>query len=96
MATIFAAERELARELGRRRIAIGLIGRVERVAKAASVACIEGDRHIVGLFALEQVAQEARKAVERMRRLAIGIGQIGWQRIPGAEDVDRSVDQVDH
>ena len=37
-----------------------------------------------------------RKAVERMRRLAIGIGQIGRQRIPGAKNIDRGVDQVDH
>ena len=38
----------------------------------------------------------SRKAVQRVRRLTIGIGKLRRQRIPGAENIDRSVDQVDH
>ena len=89
-----AAERELALELRRRRLAVLLVRREDLVPERARQRFVEGDRDVLGLRLLEQVAEEAAEAVKRIDRLAVAIGHLEADRIVGAEDEVARVDQV--
>jgi hypothetical protein len=89
------AVHELALELFRRRVAIGLVGRVQRVAEAGVQGFVECDRDVSGAFAFEDVQQKAREALHGIGRPAIRILEFVGHRVPGAEDVDAGVDQIE-
>jgi len=93
---VLAAQRKLSLERDRRRLAIGLVGRIDLVAEAAAVTLIEQHRDILRLASLQQVAQETRESVQRLGRITVAIGDIRRHRMPGPEHVDRGIDQVDH
>ncbi|KAG0921371.1 hypothetical protein G6F32_015134 [Rhizopus arrhizus] len=88
------AVHELALECFRRRVAVGLVGRVQAVAEAAVERFVEGDGDVPRALALKQVQQEAGKAVHGVGRPALCIQELGRQRMPGAEHIDAGINQV--
>jgi hypothetical protein len=50
---------------------------------------------VFGAAALEQFAKKPREAMHRVDRLAVVIVKFVRHRVPGAEDVEAAVDQVD-
>ena len=88
------AVRELALELIRRRLAVGLVVRVEAVTEAAVQGLVEGDGDMAGALAFEQVEQETGEAVHRVGRPALGVAEFVGHRMPGPEHVQAGIDQV--
>ncbi len=58
-----AAQRELALELGRRRFAVLLVGRIDRIPERGRQRLVEGDRDVLGPRLLQQVAEESPEPV---------------------------------
>ena len=85
---------ELAAQLRRRGVAVGLVGRVQRVAEAGVQRLVEGDGDVPRAFALQQLQQEAGEAVHRVGRPAVGVVELVRHGMPGAEHVHRGVDEV--
>ena len=85
---------ELAPQFLRRRIAVGLVGRVQAIAVAAVQRLVEGDGDVLRALALQQFQQEPGKAVHRVGRPAVGVLELVRHRMPGAEHVQAGVDQV--
>src|SRR3546814_1377912 len=75
-------------------LAVGLVGRVQRVAEAAVERFVEGDDDVFRAFAFEQFEQETGEAVHRIGRPAVGVVELVWHRMPGPEHVQAGVDQV--
>lgn len=88
------AMRELAPQRVRCRGAIALVSGVQGVAKTAVQRFVEGDGDVRGVFAFEQVEQEARKAMHRIGRPALRILEFVRDGMPGAEHVQAGIDQV--
>src|SRR3546814_3861727 len=80
-----AAVGELALELRRRRVAVGLVGRVQRVAEAAVERFVEGDDDVFRAFAFEQFEQETGEAVHRVGRPAVGVVELVGHRMRSEE-----------
>ena len=85
---------ELADQLGGRQFAIGLVVRIDRIAKGTGQRFIEADRRMGRFGAFEEIQQEAGKAMHGIDRMAIDIGEIGRNRMPGAEHVKAGVNQI--
>ncbi len=77
-----------------RGIAVGLVVRVDLGAITGGQRFVECDADVLGLGLLEQAAQEAGKAVNRVGGFARAIEEFVRQRVPGTEDIDAGVDQV--
>jgi len=73
-----------------------LVGRQQRVAVAGAAAFVEGHGQVTRRAPLDQVAEETREAVQRLRRIAVAIAQVRRHGVPGAKYVDGRVDQVNH
>ena len=89
-----AAQRELALQLRRRRLAIRLVRGVDRIPERARQAFVERDRDVLRLRFLEQVAEKAAEAVQRIDRLAVAVRHLEAHGIVGPEDEIARVDQV--
>ena len=85
---------ELAAQLRRRGVAVGLVGRVQRVAEAGVQRLVEGDGDVPRAFALQQLQQEAGEAMHRVGRPAVGVVELVRHGMPGAEYVHRGIDEV--
>ncbi len=87
---------ELQLEVGRCRLAVGLVGGIDAIAERAGQALVERHREILRPGTLDQVAEEARKAEKRVHRVAVAVRHVRRHGVIRPEDVDGSVDQVDH
>src|SRR5262249_7284185 len=81
-------------ELGRRLVALRLVGRVFVVAEAAVQVAVEGHTEMGGLLVGDELQEEARETVDRPCPLAVRALDGGGEREVGAEDVRAGVDQV--
>jgi hypothetical protein len=91
-----AAAFELQLEILGRRIAVGLVGRVDLVAERRGEAGIERHGDVAGLRAFDEVAEETREAERGMGGQAVAVRHFRRHGVVGAEDVDRRVDEVNH
>ncbi len=93
-----ADERELGNELLGRRRAVRLVVLVDLVAERL-LAVVEYDGEVRGPArppgVLQQLPQHGAKAVHGADGQAVGGARQGRQRMEGAEDVARAVDEVD-
>ncbi len=89
------AVRELALELFRRRVAVGLVGGVERIAEVGVQRLVEGDGDARRLLAFEQFQKKAGEAVHGIDRPAFAVLEFRRHRVPGPEDIEAGVDQMD-
>ena len=87
---------ELPFQVLRRGIAVGLVGRIQRIAETGIQRFVEGDGDVPRPLALEQVEQEAGEAMHRVRGPSIGVAEgIGRHRVPCTEHVEAGVDQME-
>ncbi len=94
-ATQRLAVRELAPQLLRRGFAVGLVRRIQRIAEARVQRLVERDRDMLRARAVQQFQQEAREALHRVARPAIGVVELVGHRMPRPEHVQTGVDQVE-
>ncbi len=87
------AMRELALEFVRRGVAVGLVGRIQRVAEAGIQCFVEGDGDVLRANAVEQFQQKAGEAVHGIGGPAVRVGELVRHRMPGTEHVHAGVDQ---
>jgi hypothetical protein len=87
---------ELQREVRGRGLAVRLVRRKDAVAERCGEALVERHGHVLGPCPLQQVPEEAGKAVQRMDRIAVAVPHVRGERVVGTEHVDGGVDQVDH
>ena len=85
---------KLAAQFRWRRIAVGLVGRVQGVAEAGIQRLVEGDCNMGWPLVLQQFQQETGEAVHRVGRPAINVVEFIRYRMPGAEHVHRRIDEV--
>ncbi|MNV17712.1 hypothetical protein D3C71_1085080 [compost metagenome] len=85
---------ELAAQRIRGRVAVGLVGRIQAMPETAVQRLVEGDGDMPGPLALQQVQQEAGKAVHGVGRPAVLVLELIGHRMPGAEHVQAGIDQV--
>ncbi len=84
---------ELCSEPRRLRLTIRLIGGVNAAAIGIRAPLVEGDGDVARPYALDQIAEKARKTEHGVDGVAVAIHHVGQHRVIGAEDVDRSVDE---
>ena len=92
----FAAQRELALQIGRRRLAIGLV-RGDKCRFGTKFRCAGSDRRrrrCARAGPLQEVGEEAGEAVKRMSRIAIAIHHVGRHGVVGPEDEVARIDVV--
>ena len=78
-----------------RRLAVGLVGRIDAAAVGVGAALVEGDGDVLRAHALDEVPEEACEAEHGVHRIAVPVAHIRQHRVIGAEDVNRGVDEKD-
>ena len=89
------AVHELTAQRVGRGVAVGLVGGIERVAKAAVEGLVEGHRNVHRALALDQFQQEPGEALDRIGRMALAVCELVGDRMPRAEYVQAGIHQVD-
>ncbi len=83
---------ELYRQFRRRHFAVGLVIRIDRTG--TSQRFIERDHGMRGARPFEKIAEESGEAVDGVDRCAFLIVEFRRHGVPGAEDVEAGVDEM--
>jgi hypothetical protein len=86
---------DLRHQLGRRLLALRLVGGEFVVAEAAVQVAVEGHHEVGGTLVRDELEQEAREAVDRAGPRAVRALERGGQREVSPEDIGAGIDEMD-